>query len=59
MKSVYKSITKFGETINEDAAIANAIDAYGFGKLGAATQSFTLTTDPIADINAFISSSTS
>ena len=36
----------------EDAAIANAIDSYGFGKLGAATHSFTLTTDPIADINA-------
>ena len=36
----------------EDALIANAIDAYGYGKLGSATQSFTLTSDPIADINA-------
>lgn len=35
----------------EDAAIANAIDTYGYGKMGAATQSFTLTSDPIADIN--------
>jgi hypothetical protein len=36
----------------EDALVANAIDTYGFGKLASATQSFTLTTDPIADINA-------
>ena len=35
----------------EDAAIANAIDTYGYGKLTAATQSYTLTADPIADIN--------
>jgi len=36
----------------EDAAIATAIDTYGYGKLTNATQSFTLTADPIADINA-------
>ena len=36
----------------EDSAIASAIDAYGYAKLTNATQSFTLTTDPIADINA-------
>lgn len=36
----------------EDALIASAIDSYGYKKLTSATQSFTLTTDPIADINA-------
>jgi hypothetical protein len=36
----------------EDALIASAIDSYGYNKLTSATQSFTLTTDPIADINA-------
>ena len=35
----------------EDAAIANAIDTYGYGKLTNATQSYTLTADPITDIN--------
>ena len=36
----------------EDAAIAKAIDTYGYGKLTAATHSFELTEDPIEDINA-------
>lgn len=31
----------------EDAAIATAIDTYGYGKLTNATQSYTLTADPI------------
>ena len=36
----------------EDAAIATAIDTYGYGKMSAATQSFTLTSNPIQDINS-------
>lgn len=35
----------------EDAQIANAIDAYGYDKLSDATQTYALTVDPIADIN--------
>ena len=38
----------------EDAAIASAIDSYGYNKLTAATQSYTLTNNPIDDITNLI-----
>lgn len=41
-----------GQIRQEDSAIATAIDTYGYGKLTSCTQSYTLTNDAIADINA-------
>ena len=38
----------------EDAQIAEAIDAYGYNKLTAATQSYTLTNNPIDDITNLV-----
>ena len=35
----------------EDAAIATAIDTYGYGKMAEATHTFTITDNPISDIN--------